>query len=305
MDPCNATLHYGLECFEGFKVFYNPEGKLQAFRPDMNMKRMLKSVPMVSLPSFDGKEFLECIRELIKVDKDWVPNKEGFSMYVRPTSIAMTDALGVRAPDRAKLFCVLNPVGPYFPDGFKPLKILVEHQYSRSYQGGVGGYKLGSNYAPTIAIGAQAEKRGFHQILWLTNRRITEIGASNFLFVWINQNGERELVSPPRDELILHGVTLDSVLQLARKKKNIKVVERETTIDELIQAAKDKRLIEAFGAGTAVTIGPVKSLHFEGVDYDLPLDPKTQSGPFTKEISDEIKAIQNGKVKHEWNYIID
>lgn len=305
MDPCNSTLHYAIECFEGFKAFVDPNGKTRLFRADKNMERFRSSSARLGLPDFNGTELLDCIKELIRVDRDWIPAKPGFSCYIRPTHISMTDVLGVRSADKSKIFVVLCPVGPYFQDGFKPLRIFTENYHSRAFPGGAGHYKLGANYAPSIVVSKEAEKKGYHQVLWLTNKQITEIGASNFFFYWVNEHGEKELVTCPTDGLALPGVVRDSVLNLARDMKRFKVSERYVTIDEFIKGIKEQRMLEAFGAGTAVTIGPVSLLHFDGVDYQIPIDPKYQAGTLTKELSDTIHNIQYGYIQHPWSILVD
>mmetsp|Transcript_20393 Transcript_20393/g.17711 ORF Transcript_20393/g.17711 Transcript_20393/m.17711 type:complete len:408 (-) Transcript_20393:871-2094(-) len=305
IDPCNATLHYAIECFEGMKAFYGVDGQIRLFRPEKNMERMRSSMRRLNLPDFEGNELLACIKELIKVDKDWMPKEEGFSMYIRPTGMSMTNLLGVRASDKARVFTVLSPVGPYFSDGFKPLKIYAEKRNVRAFPGGVGHYKLGSNYGPTIAVSTEVEKKGYHQVLWLTDDKITEIGASNFCFLWYNEDGEKEFVTAPLDGLVLPGVTRDSVLTLAREKNQFKVSERHTTIHEFVKALKEKRVIEAFGCGTAVTVGPLHCLHYDGKDYEIPINKELNAGEFTKELSENLKNIMYGRTKHQWSVPID
>jgi len=227
-------------------------------------------------------------------------------MYIRPTAISMTNLLGVRASDKSKIFVVLSPCGPYFAEGFKPLKIYAENKYVRAFYGGSGHFKLGSNYAPSIMVSSMVEKKGYHQVLWLTDNKITEIGASNFFFFWINEKGEKELVTAPIDGLVLPGVTRDSVLEICREMRKFKVSERYVDIVDFCKAAKENRILEAFGAGTAVTVGPVELLHYDGVDYKIPIDPVTLAGPLTRELNDRIKAIQYGKIsKHPWNYVVE
>jgi len=300
LDPLNTVFHYAIQCFEGMKAFHGVDGKIRMFRPEKNMQRFRTSVRRIALPDFDENELLECIKELVRIDKRWVPNAPDFSLYIRPTAISMNNALGVRAPEQAKIFVLTTPVGPYFPSGFKPIRLYADKTYIRAFPGGYGQYKLGANYGPTIKISKEAEQKGFHQVLWLTASKITEIGASNIFFVIINDKGEKELTTAPTDGLALPGVVRDSVLEIGREMKQFKVTERYIGMDEFIKIVQEKRMIEAFGAGTAMTLAPVELIHYDGVDYNIPVDPEHQAGEITRAISKRIKDIQYGVVKHPW-----
>lgn len=171
LDPRNSSLHYAISLFEGMKVYRNKD-KLYLFRPELNMIRMNKSAERVGLPSFDGKEFIECIKKLIKLDEDWVIDKKGFSVYIRPTFISMTDYLGVSVPTHSKLFAILSPVGPYFSSGYKALSLICnDDTYIRSFPGGFGEKKLAANYGPTLQKYKEALSNGYDQVLWLINEK--------------------------------------------------------------------------------------------------------------------------------------
>lgn len=305
IDPLNSTLHYAIQCFEGLKAFYGVDKKIRLFRPERNMKRFKGSCNRIALPDFDDNELLKCLIEYVKVEKRWVPNVPDFSLYLRPTAISMTDALGVRSPDHSKIYILSTPVGPYFPSGFKPIRLFAEKQHIRAFPGGYGQYKLGANYGPTIMVSKEAEKRGFHQILWLTDNKITEIGASNIFFFIKNENGEKELVTAPIDGLSLPGVVRDSVLGLAREMNQFKVSERYLDIHEFVKMVKEKRIIEAFGAGTAMTLAPVELIHYDEVDYQIPVDPVHQAGDLTRTLLKKIKDIQYGVTPHPWGVVVE
>jgi len=304
MSPLNTTLHYAIQCFEGMKAFYGVDKKIRLFRPDKNMTRFRSSCNRIALPDFEEKELLDCLTELVKVEKRWIPDAPDFSLYIRPTAISMNDALGVRPPEKSKIYIVSTPVGPYFASGFKPIKVFAEKQHIRAFPGGFGQYKLGANYGPTIMISKEAEKRGFNQILWLTDNKITEIGACNIFFLIKNADGEKELVTAPIDGISLPGVTRDSILGLARELKEFKVSERYLTIEDFIQMVKENRVLEAFGAGTAMTVAPVELIHYDGVDYNVPVDPELKAGEFTRRISKMIKDIQYGVIEHPWGVVV-
>ena len=153
IDPRNSTLHYAIELFEGMKAFYGTDGRIRLFRPDINMTRMNRSAARVGLPQFGGEELIRCIIKLIELDQSFVPRDKGFSLYIRPTFISMTNILGVAAPAKSKIFVILSPVGPYFSGGKKSISIKCSPEmYSRSWRGGFGNYKIGANYGPTFGI---------------------------------------------------------------------------------------------------------------------------------------------------------
>jgi len=217
----------------------------------------------------------------------------------------MTDLLGVRAPDKSMIFIVLSPVGPYYPSGFAPIKLYADRHSVRAFKGGAAHYKLGSNYGPTIKISRDAEKKGFNQVLWLTGDLVTEVGTSNIFFFWKNEKGEDELITAPLEGLILPGVTRDSILTLAKQMNKFKVTEKNFTIQEVIKAIKEKRLYEAFGAGTAAVVSPIRSIFVDGTDYQVPLVESIGAGKLSKEFNDALFNIQYGKVEHPWSVVVD
>ena len=324
LDPSAVVFHYGMEVFEGMKAYKDTRGQIRLFRPDMNMKRMLKSCKRLALPEFDMNQLLECIKELVRVDERWIPAERGYSLYIRPTAIASQETLGVAPSSKAKLFVIACPVGPYYKTGFAAVSLLADPDRIRAWPGGVGDCKVGGNYAPGILPQLYAANLGFQQNLWLFPTRdgddhyITEVGTMNCFVVWKNEKGERELATPPLDGTILPGVTRDSILKLAAKMSDLKVSERPITMKQLITASNEGRLIEMFGSGTAAIVSPIKQVRYltrknsEGepekwVDLNVPLDPanpKSQAGPLTLEFSKQIMAIQYGEVEHEWSVVV-
>lgn len=227
-------------------------------------------------------------------------------MYLRPTVIATWPYLGVNEAKSIKLFCITCPVGPYYPEGFKPVKLLADSMNVRAWPGGAGDAKVGGNYAPTIRVQTAAAKKGFSQILWLLGEDayVTEVGTMNFFAFWKNEAGEMELVTPPLDGTILPGVTRQSILDLARSWGEFKVSERKFTMGEVVKAVKEGRLQEAFGAGTAAVVSPIKLINYKDVDYNLPVDEAKGAGPLTKRVWDTLSDIQYGKVEHPWSVVI-
>jgi len=248
MDPANSTLHYALECFEGLKAYPNLDDKsIYLFRPIENMRRMRNSFSALAFPDFDENEFLQCIKKLVQLDRDWMPFKEKHSLYIRPTGISFENTLGVKPASAVKLYCILSPVGPYYPKGFKPVSVDCYTGYVRAWHKGSGDKKLGSNYGPTIKPAQIVAKSGYDQILWLINDYVSEVGVMNVFIYWINDKGEKELITCPLDGTILPGVTRKSVLELTRHWDEFKVTEEKVKIQDLIKAIKDDRVFEMFG----------------------------------------------------------
>jgi len=310
IHPAASSLHYGLECFEGMKAYLDSQNRIRMFRPMMNMQRMNASAQRLALPSFDGNQFLECIKKLIRLDKEWIPNAMGYSLYIRPTVISTYPVLGVGPAKSVKLFVILCPVGPYYKEGFNPVRLYADSLNVRAWPGGTGNIKCGGNYAMTIKAQADAAAKGFAQVMWLfgPEHYVTEAGTMNQFFFWQLPNGKRELVTAPLDGTILPGVTRDSILALARSWGEFEVAERHYTIHEVIKAIKENRMIEAFGSGTAAIVSPVNGFQFEGVDYPIPLNPSDSSakaGALTQRFADTILNIQYGITPHEWSVVID
>lgn len=311
LDPSTCVFHYGFELFEGLKAYRTPENKIAMFRPDKNMERMNKSAARICLPTFESEELIKLIGKLIETDKHLVPEGNGYSMYVRPTMIGTSEGLGVSTPDRALLFVILSPVGPYYPTGFKAVRLEATDYATRAWPGGVGDKKLGANYAPCILPQLEAAKRGYQQNLWLfgEKKNITEVGTMNVFFAFKDKNtGQKELVTAPLDGTILEGVTRDSILTLCRERLDPKewlVNERYYTITEVEERAKSGELLEAFGAGTAAVVSPIYEIGWQNNDIQVPLTPGEQSGPLTKEIASWIADVQYGRVPYKnWSRIV-
>lgn len=274
--PTTSVLHYATECFEGMKIYRGYDSKLRIFRPDRNCCRMLKSATRIALPAFDPEELQKLIETLVAVDGEkWLPkSRPGSFLYLRPTMIANDDHLGVQRPKAALLYIIaccfpsldpgidnLAPTANGSDEKKKPgLKLLASKEDTvRAWPGGFGFAKVGANYGPSLIAQDEARARGFHQVLWLLGKEcdITEAGASNFFVVWRTREGRVQLVTAPLgDKIILDGVTRSSVIGLAKERlaEDIEVVERKYTMYELEEAVEQGRLLEAFAAGTAVSL---------------------------------------------------
>jgi len=302
IPPQCGALHYALQNFEGLKAYKNPKGEPVLFRPEMNAKRQLRSCQRLAFPDFDTNEWVECVKALVRQDQGFIPSEPGYSLYLRPTTIGINTNLRVGPADRVKWYVIASPVGPYYPEGFKPIALYVEEKVRRAFPGGAGDAKLGSNYGPTIKPGMEAMSKGYSQILWLNpnGNTVDEVGAMNFMVFWKNEQGEDELITAPLDGTILPGVTRDSLLTLAREWGEFKVSEKRFTIDQLTQAIHEKRVYEMFGCGTAACVSPVKALYFRDKVFQVPVkDDKI--GPLAERFWRTLTDIQLGRVEHEWS----
>jgi len=279
------------------------DDSIRLFRPDCNMERLSSSMERLSLPGhdFDKDELIKCIMKLIDIDRDWIPEGEGYSLYLRPNVIAMSKNLGLANPESLLLYVVTSPVGPYYKSGFKPVRLLCETEHVRAAIGGTGGFKVGGNYAPTMLPAKEAAMKGYNQVLWLLDGHITEVGAMNIFFVFDLGDGKREIVTPPltRGD-ILPGVTRRSIIELAQGWDDCVMSERNVTMDEVEAAVKEGRIMEAFGAGTAAVVAPIECINYKGEDLEIPA-----TGSITQKVWDSLIGIQYGKTEHPWSVKVD
>ncbi|TPX62115.1 branched-chain-amino-acid transaminase [Powellomyces hirtus] len=309
LDPSAVVFHYALECFEGMKAYKDKNGTIRMFRPDLNMARLNKSCARLTLPTFAAGELLELIKEFLRVDSNWIPTERGYSLYLRPTVIATQESLGVGASNRALMYVIASPVGPYYKTGFNAVSLFATRDYVRAWPGGTGDAKVGGNYAPGIRPQIEVAREGYQQNLWLFGDEgyVTEVGTMNFFMFWTNEEGELELLTPPLDGTILPGVTRSSILALARQWGEFKVSEKSVTMDRISRAVKEGRVHEIFGTGTAAIVAPIKKIRIDEKDLIIPLDksdPTSQAGPLTARIKNTIEAIQYGEMEHEWSVVV-
>ena len=260
MDPACCTLHYGQGIFEGMKAYYKKNGKVNLFRPLDNFKRLNRSAEKVCIPEIDPEFALKALIKLLEIDREWIPKKSGESLYIRPFIIASEPFLGIKPSKTYKFFIICSPVGAYYPEGMKPVKIMVEEERVRAVVGGLGEAKTMANYAASLLAQENAKKKGFTQVLWLDGvekKYVEEVGTMNILF----KIGGK-VVTPALDGSILAGITRDSVIQLL-KKWDIPVEERKISIDELIESYEAGKLEEIFGTGTAAVISPVGLMQYK------------------------------------------
>ncbi|KAI3412183.1 branched-chain-amino-acid aminotransferase [Globodera pallida] len=313
LHPGAKVLHYAIELFEGMKAYRGIDDRIRLFRPDMNMARMKRTAIRAALPDFDADELMKIIGELVRLDREWVPYSSSSSLYIRPTLIGTDPTLGVAHSRTAKLFVLTGPVGTFFPTGFQPIALFADPSYARAFPGGVGAYKMGCNYAPSILIGKQANELGCQQVLWLSgpDEKITEVGAMNIFVYWRNECGELELVTPPlNDGLILPGVVRDSVLLIAREWGEFRVTERYPTMAELRRALHERRLLQMFGCGTACVISPIGRIAYvergTGRVEDMQIPTMVSKATVMQRLYETINDIQYGRMdRPEWIRIVD
>ena len=285
MSPAAMCLHYGQSVFEGMKAYRAVDGRILLFRPDRNMARMNSSNDRLCIPQIDEKFAEKAIEKLVSVDKDWIPTSEGASLYIRPFIIGMDPHIGVHPANHLLFIVITCPVGNYYPEGLNPVKIYVEKNYVRAVRGGMGYTKTAGNYAASLKAQDEAEKQDYTQVLWLDGverKYIEEVGTMNVFF---KINGE--VVTPELQGSILPGVTRMSVIEIL-KKWGVPVVERRLSIQELADAAKDGKLEEAFGSGTAAVISPIGHLKW-GDDIMVINDGKI--GELSQKLYDTITAV--------------
>jgi len=296
LDPTAMCLHYAQEIFEGLKAYRGKDGAIFLFRPTENIKRMNSSAERLCMPSIDEAIFLDALKKLIVLEKNWIPRGAGTSLYIRPTMIATEPALGVHPANENLFFIVVGPVGAYYPQGFSPTKIFVSEEYVRAALGGTGFTKAAGNYAASLYASRIATNMGYTQVLWLDAKEkkyVEEVGTSNIFFLI----GD-ELITPALTGTILPGITRNSVIQLARH-FGIKVAERPLSIDEMIAASKKGTLKEAFASGTAAIVSPVGQIYFRGKEY---LINGGKTGPLAEKLYNEILQIQYGLKEDEFGW---
>ncbi len=297
LNPAISSLHYGQSFFEGIKAYKHADGTVSVFRPDKNAIRFNKSAERLCMPTIPEEIFIQSIAAVVDIDRDWVPSKANHALYIRPFMFATDPFLGVAPSSTYKYMVLLCPVGPYFS---KTLRVKIETYYTRSAEGGMGYAKSSGNYGGSMLPAKKATEEGFDQLIWTDAKNheyVEEMGAANVMFVI-----DGKVVTPSTRDTILDGVTRDTVLTLARE-WGMPVEERRVSVAEVIEAAKNGKLDDAFGAGTAATIAPVGSISHNSEEYFLS-DPKERA--FSQKVLRELDAIKYGKVAdtHGWNLVV-
>ncbi|GGJ04480.1 branched-chain amino acid aminotransferase [Neoroseomonas lacus] len=300
LDPATSVLHYGQAIFDGLKAFRGDDGQIRLFRADRHAQRFNRSAKLMSMPELPVDVIRDSFDALVGLDADWVPHKAGTSLYLRPTIIATDVMLGVHPAHSLLYFLILSPVGSYYKEGVKPVRILATDKHVRAVKGGTGEAKTAANYAQSLAGQRDAEAAGYTQVLYLDGvhrQYLDEVGTMNIMV----KIGD-EVITPPLAGTILDGVTRASTLQLMRD-WGLKVSERPITIDEVMAAGRDSSLKEMWGTGTAAVVSPVGTLGYKGEDVQI---NGGQTGELTQKLYDAIVGIQYGRTNdaHGWTSVV-
>ncbi len=298
LDPAAAVLHYAQELFEGLKAYKAKDGRVLLFRPDMNEKRAKATSERLCIPPLPDGLMVEATKALVAVEQDWIPQKPGTSLYIRPFIIATEPFLGVRDAKEYLFMIILSPVGPYYKGGLAPTKIFVEDEFVRAVPGGTGCVKIGGNYAASLKSQEKAHEMGYSQVLWLDGverKYVEEIGTSNAFFVI-----DGEVITAPLAGTILPGITRDSVITLL-KSWGVPVNERRMSIDEVYAAQEAGKLTEIFASGTAAVISPVGELMWEKKKIVI---NDAKIGPLSQRLYDELTALQNGETEDTRGWVV-
>ena len=302
LDPAAAVFHYGQAMFEGMKAYRSGDGRILLFRPYMNAERARNSNIRMCMPDFDPELFVDAIKALVGLERDWIPEIPGTSLYIRPFIIADDAFLGVQSANHYIFVIICSPVGSYYgtPGGaLTPTSMYVEDEYVRAAAGGVGFAKVSGNYGASLKALEKAKAMGCEQVLWLDaieHSYIEEIGTSNAFFV-IND----EVITPPLTGTILPGVTRDSVIALL-KKWGVRITEDRLRIGDILKAAGNGELKEVFASGTAAVISPVGKLIFD--DSTLTIgDGKV--GGLSQRLYDTLYNIQTGSVADDMGWTVE
>lgn len=292
LHPATMAWHYGQAIFEGMKASISDDGTPLLFRPEDHASRLNASARRMCMPEFPEDVFIDALRRLIHLDKDWIPRGEDCSLYIRPVMIATDEHVGVRSSETFKLMIMNLPSGPYYS---KPVSLLVEEHYVRAVTGGVGEAKAAGNYGGSLYPTKLAKEKGYDQVMWMDAHEfkyIQEVGTMNIFFVL-----KDVVLTPDLSGAILRGITRESIITLLAD-KGIRVEERPVSMEEIHKAYQDDQLIEVFGAGTAAVVANVNRIGYKGTDLLF----NSERWSLSRQLKSEINGIRNGRMPdiHGW-----
>ena len=297
LEPSAMVFHYAQEIFEGMKAYRSPEGEILLFRPEENIRRMNISAERLCIPEVPEDDFMQALKALVDVDRDWVPEDPDSSLYIRPFIIATDPKVGVHA-SHTYIFCIITcPVGSYYAEGIAPTKILIEDSDVRAVRGGMGHAKAGGNYAASLRASERAGEMGYTQVLWLDGvdrKYIEEVGSMNVMF-----KIDGRVVTPALGGSILAGITRKSCLEILRG-WDYEVEEREITVDELMSAAANGTLEEAWGTGTAAVVSPIGEIRYGDTVNTI---GGFQTGELTTRLYETLTGIQWGRIPDPYGWV--
>lgn len=296
LHPATSAIHYGQSIFEGMKANKTAEGNVLIFRPDMNEKRFAESCIRMCMPVLPEGMFTELIRRTVELDSNWIPNKDGYSLYIRPFMFATDDFIGIKPSETYKFVIFTCPVGAYYS---QPVNVKIEEYYTRAAQGGVGRAKTAGNYAASLYPAKLSQEKGFHQLVWTDakeHKYIEESGTMNIVF-----EIDGKLITPSEEsDTILRGVTKRSVLDIA-KSWGVEVEERKVSVEEVVEGLRNGNVTDAFGAGTAATIAHIAKIGYREEIFEL---PSIESRTLSNKIKDYLNDLKTGKLADEFGWCL-
>ncbi|WP_378739226.1 branched-chain amino acid aminotransferase [Nocardia brasiliensis] len=301
LDPATMVFHYGQAIFEGLKAYRHNDGSVACFRIDANAARFRRSARRMAMAELPEELFIESVRQLLEVDRDWVPAAGGEeSLYLRPFMFATEAGLGVKPASGYKYLLMASPAGAYFPRGVKPVRVWLSTEYVRAAPGGTGEAKVAGNYAASLLAQAEATEKGCDQVVWLDaceRRYVEEMGTNNLFFVF-GSGSEARLVTPELSGALLPGITRDSLLTLAADSGFV-VEERKVSVEEWRKGAESGEITEVFACGTAAVITPVGWVRSADGEFTI---GGGEPGEVTMALRDTLTGIQRGTFAdiHGW-----
>ncbi|MCB9171070.1 MAG: branched-chain amino acid aminotransferase [Flavobacteriales bacterium] len=295
LSPAALVLHYGQSIFEGLKAYRSSNGEAVIFRPQANIARMNRSAVRMCMPEIPEDVFMDALTELVRLDRDWIPKGDDGALYIRPFLFASDEYIGVKPSDNYKFIIFTCPVRAYYKEA---VRVRMEQQFSRAFPGGTGATKCAGNYAAALYPAKLAQDAGYHQLLWtdgIEHKYIEESGTMNIFF---NIGGT--LVTPATSGTILEGITRDSIVRIAHAEK-IPIEERKVSVEEVVNALRDGTMREAFGAGTAATIAPIKSITVGEEEFALPPMEKQELANHVGRVLDDIRR---GRVDDPFGWLV-
>ncbi len=293
LSPACTTLHYGQTIFEGLKAYKNNNDEILIFRADKNAERFNKSAERMCMPKLPKNIFINSINELLKIDRDWVPKEDNSSLYIRPLMFAEDPYIGIKPAEKYIYIIICGIAGGYYSE---PVNVKIETKFTRAISGGVGYAKTAANYAAALYPAVKSQSEGYHQLIWTDGKKheyVEESGTMNLFFVI-----DGKLLTPPLGDTVLDGVTRDSIISLC-KNLNIDLEVRKISVEEIITSIKNGSLTEAFGAGTAATIAPIKMIGYESKKYEI----SHVSNTLSDKILSKLNKIKYGIDDDIFNWI--
>jgi len=298
MHMAATCLHYGQEAFEGLKAFQGKDGKIRIFRIEENARRMIRSARGIMMAEFPEELFIKAVLTAVKLNLKYVPPYgEGASLYIRPLLIGTGPQVGV-APAKEYMFLVfVGPVGPYFKEGFNPVKMQVVRDFDRAAPLGTGHIKVGGNYAASLLAGQRAHKDGYASCIFLDAKEkkyIDEAGPANFFGI----KGNTYIT--PDSSSILPSITNMSLRVLAAE-MGLKVEQRHVPVEEL------EEFDEVGACGTAAVISPICLIHDRDTGKEYKYCKNGQAGTISQKLYHLLKGIQEGTEPdtHGWVTIVE